>query len=163
MSREYWVIAALASASVLLLTVFSRGDRPRQSLFLFLAAQTVTWPATIFSHYTGDIESPVRLFPKATDSSFILAFVFSPALFVAYYWHYPRTGGRLFPIAVTLAFAGGGALVHVAVQKYTQLLVYIAFSGYKMWLTGIIIFYLLRIYADWYFSRLAKARAGNPP
>lgn len=162
MSREYWVITALAIASIILLTVFGRTDRPRESLFLFIVAQTMTWPATIILHYMGSIESPVRLFPKATDSNFMLAFVFSPAVFVAYYWHYPRTGSRILRIATTLAFAGGSALVQVALQKYTDLLVYIAFSGYRLWLIGVISYYLLRIYADWYFGRLAKARSGNP-
>lgn len=162
MSKEYWVLVALVIASVLLVTVFGRTDRPRESLFLFLVAQTVTWPTTIFFHLIGSTESPVRLFPKATDSNFILAFVFSPAVFVAYYWHYPRSRGRIRQIACTLAFTGGNVLVQVAMQKYTDLLVYIAFSGYKQWLLAVVWYYVIRIYSDWYFSQLAKARPANP-
>lgn len=159
MSREYWVLAA---ASILLLAVFSRRDKPRESLFLFLLAQAVTWPATLFLAYTGEYESPVRLFPKATDGNIIMAFVFIPAVIVAYYWHYPRGKGRSLQIAYTLATAGFSTLVHVAVQKYTDLVVYITLTGYKVWVIGIVTNYILRIYADWYFSQLAKARQGNP-
>jgi presenilin-like A22 family membrane protease len=104
----------------------------------------------------------VRLFPKATDSNFILAFVFLPAVFVAYYWHYPRNKSRILQIAYTLAVTGFSTLVHVAVQKYTDLLVYITLSGYKLWPMGVIAYYVMRIYADWYLCQLAKARSGNP-
>ena len=161
MSREYWVITALAVASILLVTVLGRMDRPRESLFLFLVNQAVTWPLTIATVYLGRMESPVRLFPKATDSNFIMAFVFFPAIFVAYYWHYPRDRNRVLQIAYTLAITGGSALVHVAVQKYTDLLLYITFSGYTLWLMGVISSYLLRIYADWCFGQLGKARSGR--
>jgi hypothetical protein len=161
-SKEYWVIAALAIASILLLTVLGRRDKPRESLFLFLVAQAVTWPVTILLTFAGSIESPVRLFPKATNTNFMLAFVFSPAVVVAYYWHYPRNKSRILQIAYTLAVTGFSVFVQIAVQKYTDLLVYITFSGYKLWLMGIIAYYVIRIYADWYFCQLAKARSGNP-
>lgn len=161
MSREYWVIAALAAVSILLVTVFGRTDRPRESLFLFIAAQTVSWPSTILMVFLGKFVSPVRLFPKATDSNFMLAFVFIPAVVVAYYWHYPRGKSRIIQIAYTLAVAGGSSLVHVALQKYTDLLLYITFSGYQGWLVFLASLYALRLYADWYFGQLAKARAGS--
>lgn len=158
MSREYWVITALAITSVLLLTVFGRRGKTRESLFLLLVAQSLGWPATIFLVFAGKIESPIRLFPKATDSNFILAYIFFPAVFVAYYWHYPRHKSRILQIVYTLAVAGGLTLLHVAVQKYTDLLKYISFSGYKFWLISVIIYYVSRIYSDWYFSQLAKGR-----
>ncbi len=161
MSREYWVIAALAIASVLLVTVLGRRGKTRESLFLLLMAQSLGWPVTILLVFAGKIESPIRLFPKATDSNFILAYVFFPATFVAYYWHYPRHKSRILQIAYTLAVAGGLALLHVAVQKYTDLLKYITFSGYKFWLITVIMYYTARIYSDWYFSQLAKGRSGT--
>lgn len=160
-SREYWVMAALAIASIVLVTVFGRADKPRESLFLFLLSQAVTWPITILIALAGWGESPVRLFPKATDSNFVIAFVFLPAAFVAYYWHYPQSKGRPFQIAYTLAFAGGVSLAHVAVQKYTNLMVYIDFSGYKLWLMTIVAYYLQRIYSDWYFDRLAQQKCDD--
>lgn len=69
MSKNYWVIAALAVASILCVTSFRRPDKPRESLFLFLAAQALSWPATILMVFMGRFESPVRLFPKATNSN----------------------------------------------------------------------------------------------
>jgi hypothetical protein len=125
-------------------------------------AQAISWPVTILGAFAGFIESPVRLFPKATDGNFMLAFVFLPTVFVAYYWHYPRNKSRILQIVYTLAFTGGSTLVHVAVQKYTDLLAYITLSGYLLWPGGVIAYYVLRIYADWYFCQLAKARPGNP-
>lgn len=154
-------MAALASASILLLTVLGRKDKSRESLFLFLAAQAVSWPLTILLVFVGSMESPVRLFPKATDSNFIIPFAFFPAVFVAYYFHYPCNKSRILQIAYTLAVTGGSALVHVTVQKYTNLLLYITYSGYKAWPMLVISFYVIRIYADWYLGQLAKARSSN--
>ena len=160
MSKEYWVMVVLTVASVLLLWVFCR-DKLRPSLFLLVAAQTATWPITIFTAFAGKIESPVRLFPIATDSNFIIAFIFAPAVIVAYYWNYPRDRSRILQVAYSLAVAGGLTLVHVTVQKYTDLLRYITISGYTMWLVSVVSNYAVRIYADWYFGQLAKARSGN--
>lgn len=162
MSREYWVIAVLAIASILLLTVFGCKGKLRENLFLLLVAQSLCWPATILLVFAGRIESPIRLFPKATDSNFMLAFVFLPALFVAYYCHYPRHKCRILQIVYTLAVVSGIALIHVALQKYTDLLKYITFSGYKFWLINVIVYYVARVYSDWYFRQLAKERSGNP-
>ncbi|MDF2929874.1 MAG: hypothetical protein K0Q75_2112 [Anaerospora sp.] len=153
------MMVALAIASILLVTVLGRPDKPRESLFLFTLDQTVTWPTTILAVYSGILESPVRLFPKATDSNFLLSFIFFPTAFVAYYWHYPRSRNHFVQIAYTLAFTGAIILVHVAVQKYTDLLLYITFSGYKAVPFFIISYFLKRIYADWYFSQLAKLRS----
>jgi len=162
MSREYWGIAALTLASILLVTVFGRTAKPRESLFLFVVGQAVSWPGTIILTFMGSFEVPVRLFPKATDSNFALAFIFLPAVYVAYYWHFPGNKSRIIQIAYTLAVTGGSALAHVAVQKYTDLLVYIDFTGYRLWLINIISYYAGRIYCDWFFSQVAKARGRNP-
>lgn len=152
-------MVVLTIASILLVTVLGRPDKPRESLFLFILDQTVTWPTTIFAVYWGILESPVRLFSKATDSNFILSFVFFPTAFVAYYWHYPRSKNSFVQVAYTLVFTGAIILVHVAVQKYTDLLVYITLSGYKAVPFFIASYFLKRIYADWYFDQLAKLRS----
>lgn len=152
-------MVALAIASISLVTVLGRPDKPRESLFLFILDQTVTWPTTIFAVYSGIIESPVRLFPKATDSNFILSFIFFPAAFVAYYWHYPRSKNHFIQIAYTFVFISAIILIHVTVQKHTDLLLYITFSGYKAVPYFIASYFLKRIYADWYFSQLAKLRS----
>lgn len=158
MNKEFWVMAALALISMLLVTFFGRTDKLRESLFLFFLDQTVTWPTTILAVYWGLLESPVRLFPKATDSNFMISFLFFPAAFVAYYWHYPRSKNSVIQIIYTLIFTGTILFLHAAVQKYTDLLLYITFTGYKAWPLFIVMYYLKRIYADWYFCQLAKIR-----
>lgn len=159
MSREYWFIVALAISSILLFTILGRTKRLRENLFLFLISQTLSWPGTILMVLTGKLENPVRLFPKATDSNFIMAFVFLPAVFVAYYWHYPRNNNPILQILYSLMVTGLGALVHAAVQKYTDLMVYISISWYGIWLITVLSYYVCRIYSDWYFTQLVKARS----
>ena len=63
MSKEYLVIAALVVSSILLVTVFWRIKRSREDMFLILMV------------LVGKLENPVRLFPKATDGNFIMAFL----------------------------------------------------------------------------------------
>ncbi|MDT8901985.1 CBO0543 family protein [Anaeroselena agilis] len=161
MTREYWVIDALALMSVLLLAAAARISGTRVALFAFLAAQAISWPTTILLVCKGSIVSPVRLFPAATDSNLIMAFVFVPAAFAAHYTYYPLHAGRLVRMVFTLTVTGAVALVHVAVHHYTALLDYIDFSGYWLWLITLALFYALRIYSDWYFSHFARLRAGN--
>lgn len=155
-------MVVLFTSSILLLTALGPRSMARESLYAFLVAQTISWPLTIFTVYWGKIESPVRLFPNATDSIFILAFVFHPAVFAAYYLHYPRQRGHILQTAFTLAVTGSIALIHVALQKYTDLVKYISFSGYTLWLIGIIAFLIQRRYIDWYFKQLAKEASNNP-
>jgi hypothetical protein len=159
MSKDYWVMIALVFVSILLLVLSVRREKLRESLFIFLVAQAVTWPIFLLTVLMGSIKSPVRLFPEASDSNFILPFTLGPSLFVAYYWHYPRKSKVLLQVAYTLMATGIGALVQVSSQKYTNLLVYINFSGYTAWAIHIISYYVLRRYIDWYFSQLEKARA----
>ena len=159
MNEDYWVIVALVFVSILLMVLSVRRGTLRECLFLFLIAQAVTWPITILMVLTSSVESPVRLFPKATDSNFILPFVLSPALFVMYYLHYPRKNGCFWQLSYTLIVAGISVLAQVALQKYTNLLVYINFSGYTLWVITILAYYVLRRYINWYFSQLEKARA----
>lgn len=161
MSGDYVVMAGLIAGSALLLIAVVSRDKMRESLFLFVSNQSLAWPLTIFIVFIGSQENPVRLFPKATSSNFLLAFVFFPAIFVVYYWHYPRNRSRLFRIAYTLAVTGLGVLVHVVIQKYTNLLLYITWTGYKLWLMNVITYCFNRMYADWYLGRLAKERTGG--
>lgn len=154
MTRDYWVMAALAIVSVLFLTILGQPNNHRKSLFLFLVAQVLTWPLTLVTVLLDFGESPVRLFPKATDGNFLFAFVFLPSAFVAYYWHYPRNRNSVFQCVYTLAFTGSTTLVHVAVQKYTNLFLYITLSGYHLWLSVIAMYYIQRIYSDWFFYQL---------
>lgn len=161
MTKGYWVIAALAVGSMVLLLVFVQRSRIREGLFAFVAAQSISWPGTIGFAYMGAIESPVRLFPKATDSNFIISYIFLPAVFVVYYLHYPKHKSRIIQIAFTLMVTGAASLMHVAIQKYTDLLVYITFSGYRGWFSTLIIYYVLRRYTDWFFARLSKIKVGE--
>jgi len=161
MSKEYLVIAALVISSILLVTVFGRIKRSRENLFLILISQTLNWPGTILMVLAGKLENPVRLFPKATDGNFIMAFVFLPAVFIVYYWHYPRNNNSILQIVYSVVFTGVGALVHVTVEKYTDLMVYISISWYGIWLIIVVSYYVCRIYSDWYFSQLSKTRPGT--
>ncbi|WP_371380120.1 CBO0543 family protein [Sporomusa aerivorans] len=162
MNKDDWSIAALIAGSLLLLIVLGRKDRLRESVFAFSVAQSLNWPLTILLVYWGKLESPVRLFAKATDSNFMFSFVFLPSVFVIYYLYYPRAKGPSLQLAFTLLAAGGIALVHVAIQEYTNLIKYISFSGYKLWLIGILSFYITRVYIDWYFRQLTKKGTGGP-
>lgn len=159
MSREYWVIVALALGAVALLGLAGAARRPRECLFLFVVGQTISWPVTILMVYFGLIRSPVRLFPQATESNFMMAFVFFPAVFVAYYRFYPREKGWLGRMAYSLAVTGAGALLHAGVQKYTALLMYVNYSGFHSWLTLGLSFYIARVYCDWFFARLKERKA----
>lgn len=152
---------ALFVSSILLLAVFGRRNMFRECFFAFHAAQAVIWPLSIFSVYLGLINSPVHLFPKATDSVFIVDFILYPSVFAVYYANYPHQKNHLLQPAFTLAVSTSITLVHVALQKYTNLVNYISVSGYTYWVLTIVSFSLLRLYIDWYFMKFYKEASNH--
>lgn len=156
MNKETIAMILIVFGSVLALVLFTKSKQVREMAFAFLVAQSFSWPITIGITYAHALECPVRLFPKATDSCFITAYVFNPTVFALYYTYYPRNTSVGRQMAYTCIINGSATLVHVITQRYTDLMKYITFSGYWTLLFFLITFYVSRRYCDWYFGRLSK-------
>lgn len=148
-------MAVVMAISVLLLLVFVKKGQVRTAFFAFMVAQLFSWPITLLYVQFGLQANPVRLFPHATESNFLFAFIFHPSVFVVYYLHYPkkvRKGMRFLYSAVIVSFP-------ILFQFVTSLLTDLVLFSNKLVVIGsyLLVFTLYnisRVYINWYFTRL---------
>jgi hypothetical protein len=94
-NKDYIAMTIIGFIATILLLVFVKKTQIRSAFFAILLAQLFSWPITLTYVYFGLQQNPVRLFPHATDSNFLFAFIFHPSVFAVYYLHYPKQA-RLF-------------------------------------------------------------------
>lgn len=155
MINNYVAMAVIIALAVLLLLIFVKKGQVRTALFAFLIAQLFSWPITLLYVQFGLQTNPVRMFPHATTSNFLFAFIFHPSVFTVYYLHYPqkaRKRRRIIYSAVIVAMP-------ILFQFLTSLLTDLVFFPYKVVVLGsyILIFILYnisRIYIHRYFLKV---------
>jgi hypothetical protein len=154
--KEYYLMLLTIAGIVLLLFLFVKKKDIRKAFFAASIAQLVTWPIGLLVTSLGVIEYPVRLFPKAIDSSFLNGYIMNPAIFAIYYIHYPKQAKLIWKWVYSLVITATLALIEVAENKYTDLINYISWSGYNSWILLLIFYYLIRRYLDWFFRNAPK-------
>jgi hypothetical protein len=128
----------------------------RKAFLAALTAQLVTWPIGLLLTYLGVVEYPVRLFPKAIDSSFLHGYIMNPSMFAIYYIHYPKQAKLIWKLLYSLFITAIPVLIEVTENKYTDLINYKAWSGYNSWMLLLIFYYIIRRYLDWFFRNAPK-------
>jgi hypothetical protein len=156
LGKEYYLMLLIIGGIVLLLFLFLKKKDIRKAFFAALTAQLVTWPNGLLLTSLGAIEYPVRLFPKAIDSSFLHGYIMNPAIFAIYYIHYPKQAKLIWKWVYSLFITALPALIEVAENKYTDLINYKAWSGYNTWILLLISYYIIRRYLDWFFRNAPK-------
>ena len=152
MSKETIISSILVTALIIAAVFLIKKTQIRAALFAVLAAQAFSWPFSIMLVYTNAAEYPVRLFANATDNSFILSYLLFPTVFALYYLHYPRVASINRQLIFSALICGGTVLLHVLLERYTNLIKYQNFSWYWNLLTYLISFYTLRKYVEWFFN-----------
>lgn len=148
-------MAIVMVISILLLLIFVRRDQVRMAFLAFLIAQLFSWPITLLYAQFGLQESPVRLFPHATESNFLFAFMFHPSVFTAYYLHYPQKARKRRKILYLVAVCAFPILF----QYLTSLVTNLVFFPYKLVVIGsyvlvLFIYHISRIYLDHFLLRV---------
>lgn len=148
-------MAIVTVISILLIFIFVKRDQVRKAFLAFMIAQLFSWPITLLYAQFGLQESPVRLFPHATESNFLFAFIFHPSVFTAYYLHYPKNARKrrkLLYLAAICAFA-------ILFQYLTSLVTNLVFFPHKLVVIGSyvmvsFIYHISRIYLDRFLLRV---------
>ena len=143
-------------SAILSILIFVKKKDLRKAFFAFITAQTVTWALGILMVYFGVIEYPVRLFPKAVDNSFLNGFILNPTIFAIYYIHYPKQAKLIWRWVYTLLITAIPMLMGILENKYTNLIHYKAWNGFYGLILGLIFYYILRKYIDWFFKNAQK-------
>lgn len=161
MSRDIIAMAVIEILSVCLILFFVKKDQLRTAFFAFLLAQFFSWPTTLLYVQFGLQQNPVRLFPNATESNFLFAFIFHPAVYVVYFLYYPRSARKALKMLYTASMSLISPLALLAASLFTHLVFYphkaVLLLSYAILL---IIYSASRRYMDWYFSKLRISGKG---
>ncbi len=154
MSIDYLVMLIMLCFSFLLLLIFVGKTKVREALFAISTAVLFSWPLTLTYTLFGLQNFPVRLFPHATEGSFLFGFIFYPAIFTIYHLHYPREARLYQRLSYSLAFAIFPVLTQISLDLFTNLIHYPRKWVYTITLLLIfIVFNICRKYVNWYFDR----------
>jgi hypothetical protein len=146
----------ITGGTVLSILVFVKKKDIRKAFLAGLAAQLVTWPIGIVLVLLGKIEYPVRLFPKAIDSSFLHGYILNPSIYAIYYIHYPKHAKLIWRWAYTLSISSIPIFIEFLENKYTNLVKHKEWSIYYSWILLLFFYFIIRKYLDWYFRNAGK-------
>ncbi len=124
MDKNYIAVAIIICISVLVLLLFVKKSQIRQALFSFFVAQSFSWPITLSYVYFNLQSNPFRLFPHATDSNFLFAFIFYPSIYVVYYLYYPKKAGFVKRLLYSILMPALALFTQLLADLFTDLIYY---------------------------------------
>ncbi|HCF49041.1 MAG TPA: hypothetical protein DER60_02080 [Syntrophomonas sp.] len=127
-------------------------ERIREALVIFFFKQSLTWLSGLLVVQMGFIEYPLRIFPKATRSSFTFEFFAYPVICIFFNLYYPFGESVSRQILHYFAFTSAITLIEYILEKHTQLIKYIKWAWYWTWLTLLITFVMSNFFYRWFFS-----------
>ncbi|MDF2523325.1 MAG: hypothetical protein K0R31_966 [Clostridiales bacterium] len=150
------VMLLIIGSVVFSILIFVSKKNIRKALLAAIAAETVTWPVGLLLVSFGKIEYPVRLFPKAIESSFLHGYILNPSIYAIYYIHYPKQAKLIWRWVYTLLITAIPVSIEIMANKYTNLVHYKAWSGFYSWMLLIIFYFIIRKYLDWFLKNAPK-------
>lgn len=163
MLMEHLILAAMWLFGIVGFILFIPCKDRRKGLLAFMMFQAAIWLCDMPSFQYGLISSPVRIFPKATDLSITINYIFYPVVFSIYYVHKKEISNRLnkfiyFFIAVSIV-----TLFDVIIERYTDLLDYGFMTWYLMWIYIGFLFFVSQVLCDWFLKdrSLFPAKSGG--
>ncbi|CAG7608618.1 hypothetical protein PAESOLCIP111_01081 [Paenibacillus solanacearum] len=156
MNNDHIAIAMIIWLSLLLLLLFVRKTQIRKALLALLIAQFFSWPLTMMFVYFHLQFNPVRFFPYATKSTFLMAFIFHPAVFIVYYLRYPLQSPLPRRMFFSLILPGFAVCAQGLAGQYTNL-IYLPnpWVLVVLFLILTILYQVLRKYVDWFFKKMS--------
>lgn len=156
MRREYIIMLLIIGGLVFSILIFVSKKNIRKAFLAAMMAQQLTWPIGLLLTYFGKVEYPVRLFPKAIDSSFFQGYILNPSIYAIYYIHYPKQAKSIWKWVYTLLISAIPVSIEIIANKYTNLVHYKAWSGFYSWMLLIIFYFIIRKHLDWFFKNAPK-------
>lgn len=148
-SLEYiiMIIAALATALLLLFAVDWRYFRDWVVIFFFHGTLGMTWGAAVEN--LKIVSYPIRLLPEYFETSILFELWVFPVLCILYN-QITRTRGLGAIIGYAVLFSAGITAIEYPLELYTDLIHYIQWSWFTSFYTLIIAFLASRIFIAFY-------------
>lgn len=151
MSLERFVLIAVWFLIILIVVLLPR-EKWREACVVFLACQVFTWSLSLISVEIKWVENPVREFSEAAASNFTFNYAFRPIVCVLYSLNYPRKKNMLMKVFHTFFYVSILTAFIYAVERYTDLIDAIKLTWYISFFLGLIVFYTVEKYKEWFFK-----------
>lgn len=129
-------------------------EKWREACLVFLSCQVLTWSLSLIFVELNWLENPVREFTKAAASNFTFNYAFYPIVNVLHSLYYPRKKNMLRKVFHTFFYASILTVFVVFVERYTDLIHFIKLNWYMSFFIGLIVFYSVQKYKEWFFGEL---------
>lgn len=146
-----WII------TIALLIKFIPRNKLREAYVAYFFKQLITWLTGLVVAELGLIIYPVRMFPRASGTSFTFEYFVYPAICAIFNVNYPENKSKLVQSFYYISFCTVITIVEVIIEKTTDILIYIHWTWYITWITLFITFFMTRKYFEWFF-RLNKEK-----
>ena len=144
-------ISAWVTLSILLIWLVPQ-DKIREAMVIFFFKQVLTW---LFGTIVVDknlIEFPVRLFPRASNTSFTFDYFAYPAICVFFNLYYPFGESMASQLLHYVLYSSGITLFEVILERHTNLIKYIRWKWYWTWITLTLTFMMSNYFYRWFFN-----------
>lgn len=156
MLRDYTIAFLIIGCLVLSMLIFVNKKDIKKVFLAVLVAQTFTWSLGLLLTSLGKFEYPVRLFPKATNSSFLQGYIVNPLIYSIYYIHHPHQVKLLYKLMYTLLFTAIPTSIEIIEYRYTNLLRYKTWNGFYTFMLQTIAYFIISKYLDWFFENISN-------
>lgn len=128
-------------------------DRIREAMVTFMFKQLMNWIMGLLVVEYHLIEYPVRIFSRATMTSFTYEYIIYPAISVIFVLRFPENKPFLYKIAWYLFFPSWMSAAEVLIEHNTNLIRYIHWDWYLTWLSLLVTLFISRVYYLWFFRK----------
>ena len=139
-------------------------NKYRLALISFLTMQAIAWSTSLIVVQFGFISYPVRLFPKATRSSFVQLFIFFPMLYAWFILLFPQDSSWIKRFLHYFVFVSISAWFVYFVSIYANLEKFtkgsFTFQFIAIYIRYFFYFLIAKIYITWFLKKTNWSEEG---
>ncbi|MCC3356120.1 CBO0543 family protein [Bacillus sp. REN16] len=151
MLLEHFILIAMWLFGFAGLFLFIPRKNRREGILALLMFQSIIWLCDMPTFKYELLSAPVRVFPKTTDLTVTINYIFYPTLFAIYYVHQRKNGNTWFMWTTFTAWVLVITLFDILIERYTELLTYGRMTWYWMLLYIAFLFFVSHAFCNWFY------------
>ncbi|WP_301171892.1 CBO0543 family protein [Brevibacillus nitrificans] len=153
MTLERIILIGAWISAIFLVIFMTPRNKIREAYVIFSFKQILTWLIGFLVVEYQLLEYPVREFPYAARNSFSFEYFIYPAICVVFNLKFPENKGIIKKTLWYLFFPSWMTVLEILLEKYTDLIRYIAWHWYWSWVTLLATFFLSRLFYLWFIKK----------
>jgi hypothetical protein len=164
MQMEYFILTAMWVLGITGFILFIPREKKRKGILTLMIFQAIIWLCDMPAFTYNLLSAPVRFFPKATDLTVTINYLFYPVLFSIYYVHKRRDSSLTYKVMYFLVWVSFLTLIDIVLERHTDLLEYGRITAFGMWLYIGFIVLVSQIFCNWFYKEKEFSRIeGSEP